>query len=337
MNKCRRLLATLLIAMLAACQDASDQRDGPDKKAGAPASLHGTAAPSGSGKPAARINVALVMKTLTNPFYVEMEQGARRAAKEFGVDLQVRTGSQETSIEQQIQIVDELIQARVKAIVIAPGDSRRLVPILKKAQDSGIVIIDIDNRLDAIAMQSQEMKNIPFVGVDNEKSSFQSVKFAVDQIKKPTSVGILEGIRSTENSRLRVQGAEHAFATSKLIKVLAKESANWKIDEGREVARRLLVKYPEIRLLYCANDMMALGAIKYLQDSGKKNVAVIGYDALDEAVKAIKQGSMLATVDQSAAEQGYVGVVLAVRSLEGVVVPPVTVIDTRMVTADSLK
>src|SRR6185437_14559396 len=91
--------------------------------------------------------IALVMKTLTNPFFIEMERDARRAEKEFGIELQVKTGSDETAVEQQIQIVDDLIQSRVEAIVIAPGDSQRLVPILKKAQAAGIVIINIDNKL----------------------------------------------------------------------------------------------------------------------------------------------------------------------------------------------
>lgn len=296
-----------------------------------------TQAPAEAAKPRAGPSVALVMKTLTNPYYIQMEQGARRASKEYGVDLVVKTGAQETSIEQQIQIVDELIQHKIAAIVIAPGDSKRLVAVLKKAQDKGIVIVGLDNRLDAATMQSQGMQAIPFVGVDNEKASFEAVKYAVDQIIKPTAAAILEGIRSTENSRLRVQGAEQAFASSKLIKVVARESANWKIDEARDLTSRLLGEHPEIRLLFCANDMMALGAIKFLQDSGKTNVAVIGYDALEEAVAAIRQGRLLATVDQNAAEQGYVGVMLAFRGLKGDQVPPVTVLNTRLVTANNLK
>ena len=78
------------------------------------------------------------MKTLTNPFFIEMEKGARRAEQTLGVDLLVKTAAQETSIEQQIQIVDDLIAEKVNAIVIAPGDSQRLIPVLKKAADGGI-------------------------------------------------------------------------------------------------------------------------------------------------------------------------------------------------------
>jgi len=80
--------------------------------------------------PAAKKEIALVMKTLTNPFFVEMEKGARRAEKDLGVNLTVKTAAQETSIEQQIQLVEDLVAAKVHAIVIAPGDSQRLIPAL---------------------------------------------------------------------------------------------------------------------------------------------------------------------------------------------------------------
>jgi ribose transport system substrate-binding protein len=280
--------------------------------------------------------IALVMKTLTNPFFIEMEKGARRAEKEFGIELLVKTGSQETAIEQQIQIIDELIQSKVDAIVIAPGDSQRLVPILKKAQSSGIVIINIDNQLDPTVVKSEQMQAVPFVSVDNEAASYQSAKFVADQVKKPTKAAIIEGIRGAENARLRMVGAERAFAENANIHVVAKETANWKIDEAHDVTRRLFSSHPDITVLFCANDMMALGALKYLQESGKKNVLIAGYDALDEAKTAIKQGTMAATIDQQAAEQGYQGVALAMRALHGEKLPAVVTVDAHLVTAKLL-
>jgi ribose transport system substrate-binding protein len=281
--------------------------------------------------------IALVMKTLTNPFFIEMEKGARKAEKEFGIELLVKTGSQETAIEQQIQIIDELIQSKVDAIVVAPGDSQRLVPILKKAQSSGIAIINIDNQLDQSVLKSEQMQPIPFVSVDNEAASYQSAKFVADQIKKPSKAAIIEGIRGAENARLRMVGAERAFSENSNIHVVAKETANWKIDEAHDVTKRLFASHPDITVLFCANDMMALGALRYLQESKRKDVLVAGYDALDEAKTAIKQGAMASTIDQQAAEQGYQGVALAVRALKGEKLPPTVMVEAHLVTADLLK
>jgi ribose transport system substrate-binding protein len=286
--------------------------------------------------PAAK-KIALVMKTLTNPFFVEMEKGARRAQKELGVELLVKTASQETSIEQQIQIVEELIRMKVDAIVIAPGDSLRLVPVLKTAQEAGIQVVNIDNRLDAEAMKKHGLKHVPFISADNEKAAYASARFISRHINKPTEAAILEGIRNADNSRQRRSGAERAFQENPHVRIVARETANWKIDEGYAVTRRLFSVHPNIRLLFCANDMMALGALKYLQESGREGVKVAAYDALEEAKEAVRAGQLAVTVDQQASEQGYQGVVSALRALKGETPLEVVLVETRLVTARDLK
>jgi ribose transport system substrate-binding protein len=101
-----------------------------------------------------------------------------------------------------------------------------------------------------------------------------------------------------------------------VIKVVGSESANWKIDDAHDVARRLFSANPRIKLLVCANDMMALGAIRYLQEAKLQGVKVVGYDALEEARQAMRAGWMTASVDQQAAQQGFMGVSHAVRMLK---------------------
>lgn len=286
------------------------------------------AGPAGGGK-----KVALVMKTLTNPFFVEMEKGARRAEKEFGIELLVRTAAQETSIDQQIGIVDGLIDEKVDAIVIAPGDSQRLVPVLKKAASAGIRLVNIDNRLDASALQQAGLARVPFISVDNETAAYRSAKFIADQATVPTKAAILEGIASADNARQRKVGAERAFAENKRIRLVASEPANWRIDEGYAVTRKMFAAHPDIRLLFAANDMMALGALQYLKEANRPDVKVASYDALDEAVKEVTAGRLMVTVDQQAAEQGYQGVATALRLLAGKAVPDELLIDSRLVTA----
>lgn len=281
--------------------------------------------------------IGLVMKTLTNPFFIEMEKGARRAEKEFGVNLIVKTAAQETSVEQQIQLVNDLIAAKVDAIVIAPADSQSLVDTLKKASEAGIKIVNIDNRLDAEALKKAGLGDIPFISVDNDAGAYKAGKYLAEKAVTPTQAAILEGMRSADNARQRMEGAKRALMENNQIKLVASETANWKIDEGYSVSKTMFTKYPNIRLLFAANDMMAIGAIKYLQETGKTKVTVVGYDALAEAITEIKAGQMSATVDQQAAEQGYQGVALALRLVKGELVQAITLIDTRLVTAESLK
>ena len=281
----------------------------------------------------AKREVGLVMKTLTNPFFVEMERGARRAEGELGIALKVKTAAQETSIEQQIQLVDDMIAAKVGAIVIAPGDSQRLIPSLKKAIAAGIKVVNIDNRLDPEALKLAELAPIPFVGVDNEAGAYKAGKFLTEGIASPTEAAILEGIRSADNAHQRMAGARRAFSDNKDVTLVASEGGNWEINVAYDVTKGIFAQHPQVKLVFAANDMMAMGAIKYLQESGRKQVKVVGYDALEEAVAEIKGGRMAATIDQQAAEQGYQGVQLAVRMMQGAQVPALTMIDTRLVTA----
>jgi ribose transport system substrate-binding protein len=281
----------------------------------------------------ARKQIGLVMKTLTNPFFVEMEKGARRAEKELGITLKVKTAAQETSIEQQIQLVEDLISEKVDAIVIAPGDSQRLVMSLKKAADAGIKVVNIDNRLDQETVKQASLNPIPFISVDNEAGAYKVGQFLVKGISVPTEVAILEGIRSADNAKQRMLGARRAFLENKHVKLVASETANWKIDEAYSVTKEIFAKHSNVKLVFAANDMMAIGAIKFLQESGKTQVKVAGYDALGEAITEIKLGHMQATIDQQAAEQGYQGIMLANRLAHGSTVPDVTLIDTRLISS----
>jgi ribose transport system substrate-binding protein len=310
----RALVRSLAAAALALCVAACDDPvpDAPADEASVP-----TVAP----------RVALVMKTLTNPFFLKMERGARRAAAELGADLVVRTGAQETSIEQQIAIVDELIADNVSAIVIAPGDSVRLIPAVKRAREAGIVVVNIDNRLDPDFLDREAIGVVPFVSVDNEAGAYRATKALIDGVRPPAQAFVLEGIRGAANAEARRQGAVRAFDEADRVRVVASETANWKIDEAYDVTKRVMTSYPGITLVFAANDMMALGATRYLKDAGRFDVRVAGFDALDEALQAIATGELRATVDQQADVQGYTGVDYALRLIRGETVPPVTLID----------
>ncbi len=282
--------------------------------------------------------IALIMKTLTNPFFVTMEKGARRAEKEFGVELLVRTHGDETAIEQQIAIVKKAIANQVDAIVIVPGHSTEMIPVVKEAQEAGIEIVNIDNRLEPETAREWGLGDVPFVSVDNAQGAKLAAEHLVSQLKKPAKVAIIEGDPAAQASKDRKRGALAAFEASEGIEVVAIDTAHWKIDEAYQVAGRLFEKHPDIQGIFCANDIMALGVIRYLEEADKlADVLIAGYDNVNEAQTAIRKGTMLATIDQRADEQGYIGVQYAVRALAGETLPPETFIDVALVTSASLK
>jgi ribose transport system substrate-binding protein len=330
MTLSRRLSAYLAPLFATVLLSACGQSDSP--------SLTTSAKPSTPAAPAAApLRVGLVMKTLTNPFFIEMERGARRAESELGVTLIVKTAAQETSLEQQVQLVDDLIADKIDALVIAPADSQGIVPSVKRAMDAGIKVVNIDNRIDPDALQRAGIAPIPFISVDNKAGGYQAGKYLASLGKPGAKAVILEGIRSADNARQRFEGAVRGLTEGGQARVAESDTANWKIDEAVKVTKALLTRNPEATLIFAANDMMALGAVKYLDDAGKKGIHIVGYDALSEAKDMIRAGKLAATIDQQAAEQGFQGVKRALQLLKGETVPALTLIDTQLVTAQSLK
>jgi ribose transport system substrate-binding protein len=325
-----------IVCLCLACLCAACGQPAADTPLLAPGSTSAPAQPTGAPS-SPQYQIALVMKTLTNPFFVEMEKGARQAEKELGIDLIVKTTAQETSVDQQITIVEELIREKVDAILIAPADSVQLIPVIKKAQDAGIIIINIDNQLDPQASEKIGLTGVPFISVDNAQGAYLSAKHISDKADGPSQAAILEGIATAKNAQDREKGALRAFAENKNITVVASETANWKIDEAYNVAAKLFTDYPDIKQVFCANDMMAFGVIQYLKQTGKTDVQVAAYDALAEARPMLLDGSLQATIDQQAALQAYTGMQYAMRALKGEQLPQLTLLDVLLVTRDNAK
>ena len=221
--------------------------------------------------------------------------------------------------------------------VVRAKDSEELIPVLKKAQDAGIKVVNIDNQLSADLSQKLGLVDVPFISVNNEKGAYLSAKFISDKITTPTKVILLEGIREARNAQDRLAGAKRAFQENPNITIVASETAHWKIDEAHDVTMRLFQANPDIGAIFCANDMMALGAVQYLEEQNLSNVLVAGYDNLQQAQQAIKDGKMASTIDQQAALQGYMGVQYAIQLINREKVSPLNFVDVILVTKDTLK
>lgn len=279
----------------------------------------------------------MVLKSFTNPFFVEMAKGARLAQAETGVELEIKTSTPDTSAEQQIRLVNSQIKVGVNAIVISPVDTRLLVPVLKAAHDAGIKLVNIDEPLNAEALTANGLHVVPYIGVDSEQSAYQAAKLLVGRIDRPTEVAIVEGLSGTSTAIARHRGAQRAFQENHHLRLVHAGAANWRADEAYELARRLFKSHPKIGAVYCANDLMAIGVIKYLQEAKNFKVPVGGFDALDEARGAIRAGQMAVTVDQRAEQQGYLGVISALKLLRGEEVPKILLVETQLVAAAGFK
>ena len=259
--------------------------------------------------------VALVMKSLANEFFLTMEDGAKAYQKEHSADFDLISNGikDETDTANQIRIVEQMIVSKVDALIIAPADSKAMVPVIKKAVDAGITVINIDNQLDPAVVKSKNI-NVPFVGPDNRKGARLVGEYLAKQLKAGDEVGIIEGVSTTTNAQARTAGFKDAMEAAQ-IKVVSLQSGDWEINKGNQVAASMLSEYPNIKALLAGNDSMAVGAVSAVRAAGK--VQVVGYDNINAIKPMLKDGRVLATADQFAAKQAVFGIETALKILKG--------------------
>ena len=284
---------------------------------------------------AAKPKVGLVMKSLANEFFVTMQDGAKDYQKAHAADFDMITNGikNETDTSAQIDIVNQMILAKVNAIVIAPADSKALVNVLKKASDAGIKVVNIDNRLDPEVLKSKNL-DVPFGGPDNRKGSRLVGEYLAKQLASGDKVGIIEGVPTTTNAQQRTAGFKDAMGAAGM-KIVSVQSGNWEIDQGNKVAAAMLSEYPDLKALLAGNDNMALGAVSAVRAAGMAGkVQVVGYDNIAAIKPMLNDGRVLATADQAAAQQAVFGIQNAlklvkgekVESVDGVIETPVELV-----------
>jgi len=262
--------------------------------------------------------VALVMKSLANEFFLTMEDGAKAYQKDHSGEFDLISNGikDETDTAGQTRIVEQMILAKVNALVIAPADSKAMVPVIKKAIDAGITVINIDNQLDPAVVKSKNI-NVPFVGPDNRKGARLVGDYLAKQLKAGDEVGIIEGVSTTTNAQQRTAGFKDAMEAAQ-INVVSLQSGDWEIDKGNKVAASILSEYPQTKALLAGNDSMAVGAVSAVRAAGKAGkVQVVGYDNINAIQPMLKDGRVLATADQFAARQAVFGIETALKILKG--------------------
>jgi ribose transport system substrate-binding protein len=262
--------------------------------------------------------IALVLKTLNNPFFIDMQKGAQEVAQKLGVNLQVQAAEREVDVEKQMQIIENLIQSKVAALCITPSGSKEVVPAIVKANQAGIPVIIVDTRVHAETLQAANGKTAGFIGSDNLEGGRVAGEFIAKQLGGKGKVAVLEGIPGHETGDSRLKGFREVVAKNPGMEIVSSQTANWERDQGYNVFQNMLQAHPEIQALFACSDLMALGAVEAIAAAGKTGkITVVGFDAFSEAREAVTKGTMQATVAQSPAEMGRTAVENAWKVLKG--------------------
>ncbi len=275
-------------------------------------------APGTVGKP----EVALVMKSLANEFFQSMADGAAAYQKHHSGQFELVSNGirNETDLARQVALVEQMIARGVDAIVIAPADSKALVPVLKRAREAGIVVVNIDNRLDR-GVLVEAGATIPFVGPDNREGARLVGEELAKQLKRGDRVAILEGVPTAYNAQQRRAGFEEAMQAAGAA-VVAVQSASWEMEKANRITASLLTAHPDLAAILASNDSMALGAAAAVRAAAKEGqVRIVGFDNISAVQALIREGRVLATADQHGGQLAVYGIEAALSILRGEAAP----------------
>lgn len=252
-------------------------------------------------------DVTLALSTQTNPFFVQLREGAQEKADELGVNLNVQDASDDPST--QSNQLNNAATTGASVVIVNPTDSDAVVPAVEALNNADIPVIAVDRSSNGGDIAS-------FVASDNVAGGRQAADALAEAIGEEGDILVLQGVSGSSSSRDRGQGFAEGIAEYPGINVVAQQTANFDRGEGLDVATNLLQAHPDVKAIFAENDEMALGAIEALGNRAGSEVTVVGFDGTDEGLAAVEDGTMTATIAQQPAELGARAVEEAAKLLE---------------------
>ncbi|PLV58290.1 ribose ABC transporter substrate-binding protein RbsB [Thermotoga sp. KOL6] len=275
----------------------------------------------------AKFVIGLSLSTLNNPFFVTLRDGALDTAQKLGIELIVVDAQDNPA--KQLNDIEDLIQRKVDLIIINPTDSDAIVTAVESANEAGIPVITVDRA-------SNGGKVVCHIASDNVEGGRMAARYIAQVLNGKGKVVELVGIPGTSAARDRGKGFEEELAKYPGLELVAKQTANFNRAEGLTVMENILEAHPDIDAVFAQNDEMALGAIEAIRAAGKLDqIIVVGFDAIPDAIEAIKKGDMEATIAQQPYLMGQLAVTKAFEYLTtGTVFFPV---ELKLVTKENVE
>ena len=254
---------------------------------------------SGSGA------VGFSVSTLNNPFFVSLSEGAKAEAEKQGVKLVVVDAGDDAA--KQTNDIEDLISRNVSVLIVNPVDSDAVAPAVQNAVSKGIKVISVDRVVNGVEVDCQ-------IASDIAAGAKMATEYLVELIGEGAKAAELEGVPGASATIDR--GAGFHEAADAALDVVASQTANFNRAEGMNVMENILQSCPEVKGVFAHNDEMALGAVEAVLASGK-DIKIVGFDATDDAVAAVKSGKMAATVAQKPELMGETAVQTAMKLING--------------------
>jgi len=277
------------------------------------------------GSAAAKVDgsVGLAVSTQNNPFFVTLVEGAKAEAAKLGIDLQVTDAGDDAA--KQTTDIETLVASGISVLIVNPVDSDAVAGAVQSAISAGVKVISVDRAVNGVEVDCQ-------IASDNVAGAAMATQFIVDTVGEGAVVAELQGITGASAAIDRSAGF-HSIADEKL-NVVAEQTANFDRAQGMSVMENILQGNGDIQAVFAANDEMALGALEAISGAGK-DILVVGFDATDDAVEAVKAGRMGGTIAQQPALLGATAVANALKLINGETVEKNIPVEVTLITKEN--
>lgn len=262
---------------------------------------------------AEKAEYAVVLKVLSSQFWQSMKAGIEAKADELGVKVDILAANSEDDVEGQVNVMENLVSKGYKGIAVAPLSADNLVNTIVSANEKGIVVTDIDEKVNMDTLKAAGGSVLAFVTTDNNAVGKMAGEFIAEKVGSG-DVAIIEGKAGNASGEDRKNGCKDAFLAAGL-KIVDSQPADWDRTKAYDLATNLISKNPELKAIYCCNDTMAMGALEAVENSGK-DIVVVGTDGNEDAIQSVKDGKLTATIAQDPAGVGARSLELLVEAVK---------------------
>lgn len=263
-------------------------------------------------KPGDPVVIAYMPPATEFNYYIAIGEGIKAAAAELNVETFMLAPQSGSDIATQMKMIQDAITQDVDAIILSTHDENAAGPLVKQAIDSGIAVIIVNSDIAAFPTTVNAV-----VGYSQRNGTLSLGEYAAKMVNGKAKVGVLEGLPGYHSTE-RIGGFLDAFENYPEMEIVASLPTEWNVETGNKAMMDMLQAHPEIELVVCANDYIAIGAANAAKALGRDDVLIFGNDGDTNGLEEIHEGKWTATVNTTPFVMGKIALQVAMDVLNGV-------------------
>lgn len=320
------LLALTLVFGMTACSG-GNSAEKPAQEAASPEATE----PSGESEDTSgeKLKILCLINNLADNNSLNYANAVEERAGELADTVEVTVMDSKSDISKQIAQMEDGVTQKVDAIIIQPNDAEALNGSIDLCVEAGIPVIEM-------SLKTTNENYTAFVGLSDVVGGRIVSEYIFEQLGGEGKVAHILGNEGSSAVNDRAEGFKNALEEYPDIEVIAEQSAHWQRAEALELAEDWLTTYPDLKAIICQNDDMALGVVEAIESMDRTDVLVGGVNAIADALTAVKEGRLDATVYMDSHNVGVTALNLAVAAAQGETVEKETRLDMKIVHGENI-